>query len=606
MITPVWGDYYIKRWFDLCVASLRAEDNFSYLNEHCDFELAIVTKEAEIGRLRADPRFVGALAGIKTRFVTLDEFFPPNGRTDYGVPLTLAYAKGILDLGDSAIGTYVILLNADFVLTPGSMKSIVQRMHDGYGVILGTSIRTIEAPMRAWLHERVDPRTGILSVPPRTMMQAIFANLHNHARARIINEPNIVETAYYNQIYWRISEDCLAMRGLLLTPFCFRVDRIMDKVLCPVDYGFITEFCPDGRFCAMTDSDAFLMVELQEPHSESYLLRVAPTFPSEQARLAWLASDIVTNVGTWATSEQRRSCTETLYYHAKDLPDDLQARVAPFKAFVDDILERLPQPPISHISHWHWLPAVRIYNEDMIRGGAPGRIPLIDDPRNDVVEKIPPSHFLKPQPERPASVGGPAAGHRARIAGMVARRLKGLNADGVDVLYIGDSEAYAPAPPSGVRVGRVADPSGPDNRTDFNVALPEALEGRDGERALVVYAGIGVFVVWERMEHDLDAFLRHREGAVLAFIRQGFEPLPFATHTHILSLLIKYFPVRKFSTSLDVYDPAASGGFGAVAALRRAWKALAQCVRTARPAQPDAPPAGFSALVVTVRRRPAR
>jgi len=71
----------------------------------------------------------------------------------------------------------------------------------------------------------------------------------------------------------------------------------------------------------------------------------------------------------------------TIYYHENDLPSGLAQRVAPFDAFVDAILARM-SPPVSHVAHFHWVPAVRAYRENMIRGGSDARVELLDDPRN--------------------------------------------------------------------------------------------------------------------------------------------------------------------------------------------------------------------------------
>lgn len=381
MITPVWGADYIDRWLKLCFAALRSDGNIPYLNEHCDFELAIVTKTADAAAMQADPEFNRIMAGIRLRFISLDEFLPATGRTPYGIPLTLAYAKGILDLGPAGIGSYVMLMNADCVVASGSLRGVVARIQQGYDIIASTSIRSNDGNARRAVQSCLDERTGILSVAPREMMKIANASLHSTVSGRIVNSLGPIDSTYYHQIFWRISDDCLAMRGFLLQPLCFRVNRLMEKVICPVDYGFLTEICPGGRFCVLTDSDDYLMLELQERDSESHWLRIAPKEPSLERRLARLATEIASQVGTWTTAEQRRSATKTILYHEGDLPADIANRVAPFDAFVDRILASLP-PAVSHIGHFQWLPAVRFYRDDMAKGGSGGVITLLEDPRN--------------------------------------------------------------------------------------------------------------------------------------------------------------------------------------------------------------------------------
>jgi hypothetical protein len=160
----------------------------------------------------------------------------------------------------------------------------------------------------------VDKNSNVLAIQPRELMRPVNQHLHATITARIINEPSIVDSFYHHQIFWRISDDCLAMRAFMLHPLCFRIEQVMEKVLCPVDYGFITECCPNGRFCVLDDSDDCLIVELQDWNSESNLLRLAPQDRTPTRRLARLEREIAANAATWTTAEHRRSAARTIYY----------------------------------------------------------------------------------------------------------------------------------------------------------------------------------------------------------------------------------------------------------------------------------------------------
>lgn len=382
MITPIWGAYYIDRWLDLCFAALRSEGNIPYMIEHCDFELAIVTMTADIEAMQASPKFNKIMAGIRIRFVPMDEFFPRQGTISYGVPLTLAYAKAILDLGDAAIGTYVILMNADLLLASGSLKSMVAHMRAGDDIITGSSIRVIDGRPRTVLEAQIDRETGILSMGPRAMMRLANEHLHSTVAGRVLNDDCPVDSTYYHQIYWRVSDDCLAMRAFLLHPLCFRIRRMVHTVFTPVDYGFIAEFCPDGRYSVLDDTDDYLMIELQERDSEAHWLRPAPNYVSLEHKLTRLGREIEAHAASWTTAEHRRAAAHTLYYHAGDLPRTLKARVRRFDAFIDGILAAMP-PAVSHVGHFQWLPAVRVYREAMVDRGSDGALALLDDPRNE-------------------------------------------------------------------------------------------------------------------------------------------------------------------------------------------------------------------------------
>jgi hypothetical protein len=341
---------------------------------------------------------------------------------------------------------------------------------------------------------------------------------------------------------------------------------------------------------------------------------MAPAFRTERSRLSWLASDIAAQVGTWSTPVHRRLFATTLFYHASDLPGDMRKHLAPFDAFAKRIRGQLP-PPLSHVRHWHWLSALQAYWRDMAHGGAQGIIELLDDPRNDAVPLVPtmPDRWVDraqhtPAPSAPASDGRER--HRLRIGDIVKDQLPHLEHDAipaVDMLYIGDVEDYAPAPLPNWRVVPYGNPSGPDERHDFNVAIPGRLLESSGADVLLVCAGIGFYAVWDRLEQDLDAFLTHRRRVILVFIREGFEPLPFVTHAYMLSLLIRRFPRRKFKTLVTIYDPTMpatrngtqSPGLDDMArqSARRLERTLQAIYGAERPMRP---PEHFSALIFTV------
>jgi hypothetical protein len=387
MIIPVWGPFYIDRWLGFSFASLRSAGNVPYLNEHFEFELAIITRSSDAEYMRSSLRFKQAMKGLSVKFIIMDEFFPSSGQIAYGVPLTLAYAKAILDLGEAGLGTYVILMNADVALASGSLKSVADRIDQGYAIIATQAIRAIDGSARTALGSWIGEGDGILSIGSRDLMQIINANLHSTITARIINEPTIVDSTYYHQIFWRISDDCLAMRAFLIHPLCFRIDQLIEKVVCPVDYGFISEFCPHGRYCSVGDSDDYLMIELQERNSESHLLRVTPDDPTSSIRLARLEREIASHAQSWTTTEHRRSLTQTFLYHEKDLPPDIAQRLAPFDAFIVKMETRLSSA-VSHIGHFQWLPAVRIYRQEMRKDGNLESVLLLDDPRNGELSSV--------------------------------------------------------------------------------------------------------------------------------------------------------------------------------------------------------------------------
>src|SRR5262249_43779313 len=155
MLIPLWGAKYFERWFELPAASLRSAGNIPYLQNRTDFEIVFLTKSQDVPFLANNEVFNDFAAQVTVRTVTIDEFFPRNGTVSYGVPLTLAFAKGIRDLGKDGLGTFVILMNADFVLSEGSLRSLLDRIEQGYQIITAPSIRVDEHLARPLMMEQL-------------------------------------------------------------------------------------------------------------------------------------------------------------------------------------------------------------------------------------------------------------------------------------------------------------------------------------------------------------------------------------------------------------------------------------------------------------------
>jgi hypothetical protein len=396
MLIPLWGPHYYERWLSLAAPALLAPGNMLDLHERGDFELAFLCKSEDLGFLDSNAVIRQLSAQIRVKTITIDEFFPPQSSVAYGVPLTLAYAKGIEDFAADGLGGFVILLNADFVLSAGSLAQVVRRLDDGFHIVTAPSLRVVEHEVRSRLEERLK-ECGVESCfMPRAMMAIAERYLHQTVRARIINCNQPISAWYYHLAYWRISGTCLAGRSFLLMPLCFQIRRAMRKVICPVDYGFIEEYCPGGRYTVVGDSDELLMIELQVRDSEAELLEIAPRFASGSEALDYRLSKLVMNAGQWSTAEHRRAFAHTLLFHSEDPPTDLTERLAEFDRQMTHAAEQLP-PPISAVRHFQWLGAVQAYTATLSGDGLPFVPRLLDDAANRVFETI-----IEIEPEKAA------------------------------------------------------------------------------------------------------------------------------------------------------------------------------------------------------------
>ena len=383
MLIPLWGTRYYEQWLSLAAPSLLAPGNLFHLNERADFELVFLCKSQDLDFFQSNLMIRRLGAQIRLKTITIDEFFPPHGSVAYGIPLTLAYAKGIEDFASDGLGGYVILLNADFVLSAGSLAQLLRRLDEGFHIVTAPSLRVIEREARPLLEERLQKYGIDECFSSRAMMAIVHRYLHQTVRARIINEDQSISAWYYHLVYWRIDETCLAGRSFLLMPLCFQIRRQMRTVVCPVDYGFIQEYCPAGRYTAIGDLDELLMIELQERDLEAELLEIAPRLASSAEAIDYRLLKLVANAGEWSTTEHRRAFSHTLLFHSEELPPNTTDQLSEFDRYISRAVEQLP-PPVSAVRHDHWLSAVQAYSATLTGDGVPFHPQLLRDDANRV------------------------------------------------------------------------------------------------------------------------------------------------------------------------------------------------------------------------------
>jgi hypothetical protein len=219
------------------------------------------------------------------------------------------------------------------------------------------------------------------------MMEIANTTFHHTVLSRVINCPEIVEAWFYHQIYWRIDDSCLAARHFLLMPLCFQLRRQVQAVTSPIDYGFLPEVCPGGRYAVLQDSDDFLMLELQEPGTQADLLRAAQKLQSGERALERKLSEIAANASAWATAEHMRAARHTLIFHSRELPTDIEQKLADFNSRMDCVLTQMP-PPVPSVRHIHWLGAVHAYRSVMSQDGANTYPHLLADDLNRIYKLL--------------------------------------------------------------------------------------------------------------------------------------------------------------------------------------------------------------------------
>src|SRR4051794_30387325 len=108
-LTVIWGDRYIEEFAQVSLPSYLAEGNLPALAQDSDIEVLVLTAENSRRKFDEEPAFrrLGAICPV--RFIYIDDLITTGV---YGVTLTLAYARGIMDSGAAQTETHFIFMNS--------------------------------------------------------------------------------------------------------------------------------------------------------------------------------------------------------------------------------------------------------------------------------------------------------------------------------------------------------------------------------------------------------------------------------------------------------------------------------------------------------------
>ena len=194
---------------------------------------------------------------------------------NYGVTLTLAYARGMAVYGAKQTSTSFIFFNADFVLSDGSLSTVVRLLQQGHRCIIAPSLRVnAEAALPA-LSKFAAAHSGALPMRSREMVGLALRNLHFTVIGRTLTQ-DFVHCNQHGQFYWAVDKDTLVGAHHLIFHIAIKPERPLATVNSYFDYSFVPEMVPSGQFTLIDDFDDFFMIEIQAQMQEKEMLRGRP------------------------------------------------------------------------------------------------------------------------------------------------------------------------------------------------------------------------------------------------------------------------------------------------------------------------------------------
>lgn len=339
LIIPVWGEQYVSRALAVMLPAVMAPGNLPALCAMFEVELVIVTESRLFDSIKTSQSFRKAAELCGVRLAPLDDVITGVHR-DYGMVLTYALFRGFADLGPRATETYLLFLNADFIISDGSLRHLGKLMREGRRLIHAPSFRVSFEDVWPHLQKHVDAHSGALSLTSRQMVKLALANKHPTVKARTVNQ-RLCHLSWMDQYYWYVDEDTMISYQSPVALIAVKPERVVTEPTGFWDYGFVPEAAPTTVPTFIHDSDDFFMIESQGRDTGREMLRIG-----------WLSlDDLARTESLRATKEHRVSSRQLLIAHAGDLPADLHDFTDESRAYMAEITRRLSPTPAPHIGH---------------------------------------------------------------------------------------------------------------------------------------------------------------------------------------------------------------------------------------------------------------
>ena len=342
VIVYAWGKSYVDRMLNNAVASLLAPGNLPALSGFFDCTLIVVTEEKLFGYVDTHHLIRWAKSLCQVRLISLDDLIGEPWQ--YGISLAHALFRGFSELGAAMTQTYLLFLNADFVLADGCYERLIPHMERGELVLLSPSYCVVEEEVEPILEEISDSRRRALVLPPRQLARIIIDNRHNTIRAKTINQQQ-VHFEYMDQAYWKIDDDTIIAHQMPISVVAMRPETALTDINTFWDWGIVYEFCPSRRLTVLDDSDEFLMLELRNEAAHRDLVRPGPTNPQTAAA----------GMRGYITQYQLDNARFGLTLHAQALPPAIDEARASLRAFFDELLRQLQGHVPDHRNHPQWI-----------------------------------------------------------------------------------------------------------------------------------------------------------------------------------------------------------------------------------------------------------
>jgi hypothetical protein len=344
VLMPVWGYRFVSQFLEFSLPTLLAPGNLPAVASMLPCRFVLLSSEADEPLIRANATWRHLEQICATEIQCIDDLITDGNHT---ATITLAFARAVRQAGDAMLDTCFIFLVSDYLMADGSLRTVVDRFRQGASGVVAGNFQIVAEDAIPLLRRRIDPASTSIVLSPRELVSWSLAHLHPATVANMVNF-GLSHNAHTNRLFWRVDESTLIGRFYLMHMIAIRPEVTDFVVGASCDYSFIPEMCPSGNVMALTDSDDYLVVEMQPREHESKWLLPGPLDPKQLAD----------SLSEWTTAQHRGNVANTLVYHAGEVPRSLAQTVKEADAFVDSVRARLSPEPHPYRHHHYWIGSI--------------------------------------------------------------------------------------------------------------------------------------------------------------------------------------------------------------------------------------------------------
>lgn len=273
-----WGERFVEKFMNYCLASLLADGNIPALARKGRVVLSVVTTAADRDRMTAHPSFARLRRSAEVVFTCFPPEFLERREKD---GFNFYHFYGLLDHQSvflaEALRADLYLLPIDCVYSSKTLSNFHFRLERDADCCSIGAIEVEEPALRAWLDAdgRRQPG-GVLDLPGESLIQAAALHPDRYYRAMIMSPDTTEFCAHPRELVWPFANG-LGMHSIFMHPLAVSA-RLLTRPFHPhhenVDYALLPRLLQgDGRMTIIEKGSEATLAHFGAPDTRSEFLQ---------------------------------------------------------------------------------------------------------------------------------------------------------------------------------------------------------------------------------------------------------------------------------------------------------------------------------------------